>query len=157
MAKDVLAKFATKATSSELDKFKREISGRGVVRAGKWLNLFISNKDVDDIIKIAELLEKSGLLIDGTTGTVRQEIKKQEGGYPGAMMAASLIIPIASSLIVAMTSLLINTITGKEVMRAEKGGKGGFLSLLVSLLMMKVLGKGVTTAGRGYNNMDKYF
>ena len=42
-------------------------------------------------------------------------------------------------------------------MRAEKGGKGGFLSLLVSLLMMKVLGKGVTTAGRGYNNMDKYF
>ena len=152
-----MAKFPTKATSSELDKFKREISGRGVARAGKWLNLFISNKDVDDIIKIAELLEKSGLLIDGTTGTVRHEIKKQEGGYPGAMMTASLIIPIASSLIVAMTSLLINTITGKEVMRAEKGGKGGFLSLLVSLLMMKVLGKGITTAGRGYNNMDKYF
>ena len=152
-----MAKFATKATSSELDKFKREIIGRGVVRAGKWLNLFISNKDVDDIIKIAELLEKSGLLIDGTTGTVRHEIKKQEGGYPGAMMAASLIIPIASSLIVAMTSLLINTITGKEVMRAKKRGKGGFLSLLVSLLMMKILGKGVKTAGRGYNNMDKYF
>ena len=151
-----MVKFATKATSSELDKFKGEISGRGVVRAGKWLNSFISNKNVDDIIKI-ELLKKTGLLIDGTTGTVRHEIKKQEGGYPGAMMAASLIIPIASSLIVAMTSLLINTITGKEVMRAEKGGKGGFLSLLVSLLMMKVLGKGVTTAGRGYNNMDKHF
>ena len=151
-----MVKFATKATSSELDKFKGEISGRGVVRAGKWLNSFISNKNVDDIIKI-ELLKKTGLLIDGTTGTVRHEIKKQEGGYPGAMMTASLIIPIASSLIVAMTSLLINTITGKEVMRAEKGGKGGFLSLLVSLLMMKVLGKGVTTAGRGYNNMDKYF
>ena len=156
MAKDVLVKFATKATSSELDKFKGEISGRGVVRAGKWLNSFISNKNVDDIIKI-ELLKKTGLLIDGTTGTVRHEIKKQEGGYPGAMMTASLIIPIASSLTVAMTSLLINTRTGKEVMRAEKGGKGGFLSLLVSLLMMKVLGKGVTTAGRGYNNMDKHF
>ena len=151
-----MAKFPTKATSSELDKFKREISGRGVVRAGKWLNSFISNKNVDDIIKI-ELLKKTGLLIDGTTGTVRHEIKKQEGGYPGAMMTASLIIPIASSLTVAMTSLLINTRTGKEVMRAEKGGKGGFLSLLVSLLMMKVLGKGVTTAGRGYNNMDKHF
>ena len=151
-----MVKFATKATSSELDKFKGEISGRGVVRAGKWLNSFISNKNVDDIIKI-ELLKKTGLLIDGTTGTVRHEIKKQEGGYPGAMMTASLIIPIASSLTVAMTSLLINTRTGKEVMRAEKGGKGGFLSLLVSLLMMKVLGKGVTTAGRGYNNMDKYF
>ena len=151
-----MVKFATKATSSELDKFKGEISGRGVVRAGKWLNSFISNKNVDDIIKI-ELLKKTGLLIDGTTGTVRHEIKKQEGGYPGAMMTASLIIPIASSLTVAMTSLLINTRTGKEVMRAEKGGKGGFLSLLVSLLMMKVLGKGVTTAGRGYNNMDKHF
>ena len=151
-----MVKFATKATSSELDKFKEEISGRGVVRAGKWLNSFISNKNVDDIIKI-ELLKKTGLLIDGTTGTVRHEIKKQEGGYPGAMMTASLIIPIASSLTVAMTSLLINTRTGKEVIRAEKGGKGGFLSLLVPLLMMKVLGKGVTTAGRGYNNMDKHF
>ena len=55
-------------------------------------------------------------------------------------MAASLIQPVASSL--------INDITGK-------GQEGGFLQLLTLPLMMKVLGKGVRRAGRGYNNMDK--
>ena len=51
---------------------------------------------MDDIIKIVESLDKSGLLIDGTTKTVRQEIKK-EGRFSGAMialMAASLIASI---------------------------------------------------------------
>ena len=33
--------------------------------------LFISNETMDDIIKIAESLEKSGLLIDGATETVK--------------------------------------------------------------------------------------
>ena len=53
---------------------------------------------MDDIIKIVESLDKSGLLIDGTTKTVRQEIKK-EGRFSGAMialMAASLIASIWS-------------------------------------------------------------
>ena len=36
----------------------------------------------------------------------------------------------------------------------EKGKKGGFLQLLASPLMMKVLGKGAARAGRGYNKMD---
>ena len=38
--------------------------------------LFISNKTMDDIIKIAESLEKSGLLIDGATETVKHELRK---------------------------------------------------------------------------------
>ena len=54
-------------------------------------------------------------------------------------MAASLIQPVASSL--------INSITGKRQ-------EGGFLPLLVLSLMIKVLEKGVRRAGRGYNNMD---
>ena len=41
--------------------------------------------------------------------------------------------PVASSL--------INAITRKGVMRAEKGQENGFLSLLALPLMMKVLGK----------------
>ena len=35
------------------------------------------------IIKIIESLEKSVLLIDGVTETVKQKIKKQEGGFFG--------------------------------------------------------------------------
>lgn len=34
LAKDVLSQLETKATSSVLDKFKRKIGGRGVVKAG---------------------------------------------------------------------------------------------------------------------------
>ena len=77
-------------------------------------------------------------------------MKKQEGGFLGAMMAPmaiSLITPVASSLIEPVASLLINTITGK-------GQKGGFLALP---LIMKVLGKRARRAERGYNNMNKNF
>ena len=54
-----------------------------------------------DIIKIVKSPEKSDLLIDGAIETVKYEIKKQESGILGPMMApmaASLIAPIASSL-----------------------------------------------------------
>ena len=34
-----------------------------------------------DVIKILESLEKSGLLIDWATNTVKHETKKQEGDY----------------------------------------------------------------------------
>ena len=150
LAKGLLPKLATKATSSGIDKLERKISGKTFVRAGRIFNLFISNEDTDDNIKIVQSLEKSGLLIDGASETVKHEIKKKEGGFLGTMMAPmaiSLIIPVVSSLIEPVASLLINTITGK-------GQKSGFLALP---LIMKVLGKGVRRAERGYNNMNKNF
>ena len=75
LVKDVLHKLATKVTSFRFDKFERKISGRGAIRAGKEFPLFISNEDTDIIQKV-ESLEKSGLLIDGATETVKHEIKK---------------------------------------------------------------------------------
>ena len=42
----------------------------------KIFTLFISNEDMNDITKIVESLEKSGLLIDGANETVKHEIKK---------------------------------------------------------------------------------
>ena len=71
-------------------------SGVGVMRPRKGFTLFVSNEDMDYIIKIVASLEKSGLLIDGATETVKHEIKKQKGGFIGAIMApmtASLIAP----------------------------------------------------------------
>ena len=59
LAENVASKLATKATSAILDKFKRKITGKRMVRAGKWFTLFVSNKDMDDIIKIVESLENS--------------------------------------------------------------------------------------------------
>ena len=130
----------------------RKINGKVVVRAGKGFTLFISNEDLDDIIKIIESLEKSGLLLDGASETVKHKIKKQ-GGFHGAMMApmaASVIAPMASLLIQPVASSLINVVTGK-------GQEGEFLPLLALLLMMKVLEKRVRRTERVCINMDKSF
>ena len=70
----MLPKLVTKATLSVLDKFERKISGQGAVRAGKGYNLFNSNEDMDDIIKIIMLLKDSSLLIDVAAETVKYEI-----------------------------------------------------------------------------------
>ena len=89
MAKDVLSNFTTKATLSVLDKLERKTIGQGVIaasgveaaRAGKGLTLLVSNEDMDDIIKIVESQEKSHLLTDDATETVKHEMIKQEGEF----------------------------------------------------------------------------
>ena len=53
---------------------------------------------MNDIIKIIKSLEDSGVLIDGVTQIVKDEIKKQEGGFLGALLAplaASLVQPVS--------------------------------------------------------------
>ena len=68
---------ASNAVSNAINKIERKISGKRAVRARKGFILFISNEDIDGIIKIVESLENSGLLIDSATETVNHEIKKQ--------------------------------------------------------------------------------
>ena len=95
---------------------------------------------MNDIIKIVESLERSGLLIHGATETVKREIKEQDSRFLGAMMApmaASLIARKASSLVKPVASSRINAISRKGVMRAGKGQEGGFLPLLALPLMIK--------------------
>ena len=84
---------------------------------------------MDDVIIIVESLKQSSLLTDGATETVKHEIKKQEGGFIGAvmaLMAASLIAPMASLLIQPVASSLIKAITGKGVRRARREQEGRF-------------------------------
>ena len=64
-------------TWNVVNKFDRRRSGKWVATAVKGFTLFISNEDVNDIIKIIKWLEDSGLLIDGVTKTVKGEIKKK--------------------------------------------------------------------------------
>ena len=64
------------------------------MREGKWFALFISNEDINDIIKIIKPLEDLGLLINGATETVKNRIKKHKGGFLGALLA-----PLAASLV----------------------------------------------------------
>ena len=49
---------------------------KGAVRTGKRFTSIFSNEDLDDIIRIEDSLEKSGLLTDDANKTVNDEIKK---------------------------------------------------------------------------------
>ena len=54
---------------------------------------------MNDIIKIIKSLEDSGVLIDGVAETIKDEIKRQEGGFLGVLLAplvASLVQPVIS-------------------------------------------------------------
>ena len=62
--------------------------------------------------------------------------------------------PVAASLIEPRASSLINALTGKGAMRVEKEQEGGFFTLLPLSLMIKLLGKRITRAGRKYSKMD---
>ena len=63
--------------------------------AGKGFTLFISNEDMNDIIKIMKLLENSSVITDEVIETMKHEIKKkQEVRFLGALLA-----PLATSLV----------------------------------------------------------
>ena len=78
------------------------------------LLVFISNKDMIYIIKMIKPLEDTGVLID--TKTVKDEIKKQEGGFLRALLA-----PLAASLVQPVISSVVKSISAKGVRRARRG------------------------------------
>ena len=85
------------------------------MRAVKWFALFISNEDMNDIIKIIKSLEDLGVLIDLVTETVKHEIRKQEGGFLGA-----LLVPLAVSLVQPVIPLVVKGISGRGVRKSRK-------------------------------------
>ena len=97
----LVSKVSSNAALNGINKFERKISGPGAVRVGKGFILFISNEDedVDDIIKIIKSLGNSGILIVRITKAVEHQIKKQEGGFLGALLApllSSVVQPVIS-------------------------------------------------------------
>ena len=87
MSRDNLPELVSNLTSSGINKFEKNMSRKGVVKAGKGFTSFISNEDMNDIIKIIKSLEDPSVLIHGVTETVRDEIKKQEGVFLRALLA----------------------------------------------------------------------
>ena len=65
--------------------------------------LIISNKDIEDLIKIVKSLEDSGLLLKGVTELVQNEVKQQKGGFLSMLLGT------------LGASLLGNLLTGKGV------------------------------------------
>ena len=67
-------------------------------------------------MNIKKLLEDSGVLNDGITETVKDEIKKQEGEFLGTLLAT-----LATSLVQLVTDPAAKGISGRGVRRAGRG------------------------------------
>ena len=76
---------------------------------GNMTTRIISNDEIHDIIKIVKSLEDSGLLVEGITETVQNEVKEQKGGLLSMFLGT------------LGASLLGNLLTGKGIYRAGKG------------------------------------
>ena len=116
LAKSVLIPLGLTAAASAADAgIHKEILGSGRHSSSASHNtttLIISNKGMEDLIKIVKSLEDSGLLLKGETESVQNEVKEQKGGFLSMLGASSL-----GNL---LTGKRVNK-KGKGIHRAEKG------------------------------------
>ena len=118
--RDTLHGLVSNIILNAINKFERKIGVKGSVKAGKGFTLFISNEDMNDIIKIIKSLKDSSVLIVGVTETRKHEIKKKpEGRFLGAVLTS-----LAASLVQPKISSVIKEIIVKGVRRAGKGYMG---------------------------------
>ena len=121
LAKNVLAPLRITAAASAIDAgIQNKIHGSGTT------NLIISNKEMNDAMKIIQTLEDSNILLKGVTEIIKSETKEQKGGFLSMLLGT------------LGASLLGNLLSGKGIVRAGYGNKKG---------------KGIVRAGYG-NKMD---
>ena len=75
--------------------------------------LTISNEEMNDIMKIAQALEDSNILLKEVTKTIKNETKEQKGGFLSMLLST------------LGASLLGNLLAGKGIVRASSGNKNG--------------------------------
>ena len=75
LAKNVLAPLGLTAAMSAIGRsIQKKIHGSGVT-------LITEQEDMNDIMKIIEALENSGILLKGVTKIIEHETKEQRGGF----------------------------------------------------------------------------
>ena len=84
-----------------------------ILGSGNNTTLIISNDDMQDLLKIVKSLENSGLLLDGITETVKNEVKEQKGGF-----LSVLLDTLGASL---LGDRLTKYLSGRGVIRAGEG------------------------------------
>ena len=103
LAKNVLAPLGLTAAMSAIDgSIQKKIHGSGV-------KLIIEEEDMNDIMKIIEALENSGILLKGVTKTIENETKEQRGGFLSMLLGT------------LGASLLDNLLTEKGIIRVGDG------------------------------------
>ena len=104
LAKNVLTPLGLTAAMYAIDGIiQKKIHGSGV-------KLIIEQEDMNDIMKIIEALENSGISLKGVTKTIENETKEQKGGFLSMLLGT------------LGASLLGNLLSGgKGIVREEKG------------------------------------
>ena len=110
LAKNVLSTLGLTAAMSATDgSIQKKIHGSGPTK-GAGVKLIIEHEDMNDIMKIIEALENSGILLKGISKTIENETTEQRGGFLGMLLGT------------LGASLLGNLLTGgKGMMRAGEG------------------------------------
>ena len=127
LAKNVSAPLGLATAMSAIDgSIQKKIHGSGANK-GAGVKLIIEQEDMNDIIKIIEALENSGILLKGGSKTIENETKEQRGGFLSMLLGT------------LGASLLGNLLTGgKGMMRAGDGvvraGEGSKKKLNLLLL-----------------------
>ena len=107
LAKSVLIPSGLTAAAADAGRHKK------ILPLGNT-TLIISNNEIEDIIKIVKSLGDSGLLLEGVTETVQNEVKEQKGGFLSMLLGT------------LGASLLGNLLTRKGINRAGEGiGRAG--------------------------------
>ena len=125
LAKNILAPSEITAAASAIDAvIQKKIHGSGTT------TLIISNKEMNDIMKIVQALEDSNILLKGVTKTIKNETKEQKGGFLSMLLGT------------LGARLLENLLTGKGIVRAGYGNHS-------------IKGKGIVRAGYGNHSKNK--
>ena len=104
LGKNFLAPFGLRAAMSATDAtIQKKMYGSGNT------TLIISNDDLEDLIELVTALEEHDILLKGTSKTIKNKTKKQEGGFLSMLLGT------------LGTSLLGNLLTGRGLYRTGKG------------------------------------
>ena len=104
LAKNVLAPLGLTAAMSAFDGgIQKKMRGDGI-------KLIIEQEDMNDIIRIIEVLQNSGILLKVVTKTIENETKEQRGGFL-SMLLGTLGASLLGSLLTG----------GKGIIRAAEG------------------------------------
>ena len=130
LADNVLGPLGMTAATSAIDAgFQKKTHGSGTT------TLIISNEEMNDMMKIVQVLEDSNILLKGVTKTIKNEAKEQKGGFLNMLLGT------------LGASLLGNLLTGKGIVRAGSGNKKG--KGIVRAGSGNKKGKGIVRAGTG--------
>ena len=99
------------------------VASGNLLGSGNNTTLIISNKDMDDLIKIATSLGESGLLLKGITESVQNEIKEQKGGFL-SMLLGTLEASLLGCLLTGKGAFHTRKKVNKKCKEIHRAGEG---------------------------------